>query len=117
MAIREILIYPDARLRKRAQPCKAIGAEVERLAEDLFETMEAYDGVGLAAPQVGKSVRVIVADVGPGPIALVNPKILESSGSQILTEGAATKAAVGDTVGARNKDCGTGKLFVMSIFW
>ena len=89
MAIREILIYPDARLRKRAQPCKAIGAEVERLAEDLFETMEAYDGVGLAAPQVGVFRRVFVLREPGGGLerCFVNPEIFESEGSEFAEEG------------------------------
>lgn len=53
----------------------------------MIETVHAAPGVGLAAPQIGKSVRVIVADIGEGPIALVNPKIIEKSGSQTFTEG------------------------------
>lgn len=61
--------------------------EIVRLIDDMIETMQAAPGVGLAAPQVGESVRVIVADIGEGPTALVNPKIVKKSGKQTFTEG------------------------------
>ncbi len=85
--VKKILKFPNPVLRKKAKAVKKVTPEIVKLIDDMIETMQAAPGVGLAAPQVGKSVRVIVADVGPGPIALSNPKILESSGSQIFTEG------------------------------
>ncbi|KPJ69005.1 peptide deformylase [candidate division WOR-1 bacterium DG_54_3] len=85
--IRKILRFPNPLLRKK---CKAVGkvtSGIIRLIEDMIETMQAAPGVGLAAPQIGELVRVIVADIGEGPIALINPKILEKSGKQTFTEG------------------------------
>lgn len=79
--------FPSPILRKQAKAVKKVTPEIVKLIDDMIETMHAAPGVGLAAPQVGKSIRVIVADVGPGPIALVNPKILEKAGSQVYTEG------------------------------
>jgi len=58
-----------------------------RLIEDMIETVHAAPGIGLAAPQVGESIRLIVADIGEGPIVLINPKIIEKSGNQTFTEG------------------------------
>jgi peptide deformylase len=84
---RKILRFPNPILRKKAKAVKKVTAEIVRLIDDMIETMHAAPGVGLAAPQVGESVRVIVADVGEGPIALINPKILEKSGTQTFTEG------------------------------
>lgn len=79
--------FPDPILRKKAKMVTKVTPEIVRLIDNMIETMHAAPGVGLAAPQVGRSIRVIVVDVGPGPIALVNPKILEKSGAQVYTEG------------------------------
>jgi peptide deformylase len=84
---RKILRFPNPVLRKKAKAAKRITTEIVKLIDDMIETMHAAPGVGLAAPQIGESVRVIVADIGEGPIALVNPKILEKSGTQTFTEG------------------------------
>jgi peptide deformylase len=85
--IRKILRFPNPILRKKAKAVKRVTPEIIRLIDDMIETMHAAPGVGLAAPQVGESVRVIVADVGEGPLALVNPKLLKRSGKQTFTEG------------------------------
>jgi len=85
--IRKLLRFPHPILRKKAKAVKKVTPEIVRLIDDMTETMQAAPGVGLAAPQVGESVRVIVADIGEGPIALVNPKLVEKSGSQTFTEG------------------------------
>ena len=85
--IRKILRFPNPLLRKKCKAVKRVTPEIVRLIKDMIETMQAAPGVGLAAPQVGELIRVIVADVGEGPIALVNPKIVEKSGSQTFTEG------------------------------
>lgn len=85
--VKKILKFPNPVLRKKAKAVKKVTPEIVKLIDDMIETTHAAPGVGLAAPQVGKSIQVIVADVGPGPIALVNPKVLERSGSQVFTEG------------------------------
>jgi peptide deformylase len=62
MAIRPIIIAPDPRLKKRAQPVESVDAETRRLMDDMLETMYAAPGIGLAAPQLGVLKRVIVVD-------------------------------------------------------
>jgi peptide deformylase len=82
MARREVRILGDAVLRQKAKPVATITEETRRLIRDMFETMYAEEGVGLAAPQVGISERVIVVDShedSTEPFALVNPEILEAS--------------------------------------
>jgi len=81
MAIRPIIIAPDPRLKKRAQPVETVDAEIRRLMDDLLETMYAAPGIGLAAPQVGVSKRIIVVDAArkddaPEPLFLANPELL-----------------------------------------
>lgn len=85
--IRKIVRFPNPILRKKCKAVKKVTPEIVKLIDDMLETMHAAPGVGLAAPQVARSVRVIVADIGKNPIALVNPGIVEKSGSQIFTEG------------------------------
>jgi len=65
----------------------SIDRSIHKLIDDMFETMYHANGVGLAAPQVGRSLRVVVIDVGQGPLALINPKITASSGSATDVEG------------------------------
>jgi peptide deformylase len=83
MAIREVRILGDPVLRIPAVEVEAFDEEVQTLAKDMLETMYRFSGIGLAAPQVGISSRVIVLDVGEadeeqaGPIALVNPRVVE----------------------------------------
>ncbi len=89
--MREIVIYPDPVLRKKAREVKRIDDRVARLAAEMAETMYAAPGIGLAAPQVGVSERVILVDV-TGPerkelITLVNPVIVEKEGMVIFEEG------------------------------
>ncbi|MBE7044871.1 MAG: peptide deformylase [Ruminococcaceae bacterium] len=87
MAIREIRKKDDEVLYK---PCKEVVAFDKKLAillDDMYDTMKKYEGVGLAAPQVGILKRVVVIDVGEGLIELVNPKIVEASGTQNGPEG------------------------------
>jgi peptide deformylase len=83
----KIIRFPNPVLKKKAKAVKKITPEIVRLIDNMLETMYAAPGVGLAAPQVGKSLRVIVADTGDGPISLINPKIEKKSGSQTITEG------------------------------
>ncbi len=83
--IRPILIHPDPRLKKVADPVETISAEFGRLAEDLLETMDNAPGIGLAAPQVGVGKRLFVMDcvkdpaLPPRPLALFNPEITWAS--------------------------------------
>lgn len=83
----KVRIYPDPILRQKCQEIKIIDRRVEKLAKEMTKTMYKEDGIGLAAPQVGKAIRLIVVDIGQGPIALVNPKILEKKGKSSLKEG------------------------------
>jgi peptide deformylase len=92
MAIRPILEYPDARLRTVAAPVAQVDDEIRQLVEDMAETMYAAPGVGLAAPQIGVSLRVFVIDTAdenePSKFAAyINPEILESEGAQSWKEG------------------------------
>ncbi len=88
MAVKRILYYPDEPLTVKAKPVASFGAKLERLVEDLFETMRAYEGVGLAAPQLGVSKRVFVLQEPEGePMCFVNPEILEQEGREEAEEG------------------------------
>jgi peptide deformylase len=81
MALLPIITAPDPRLKLKAQPVKAVDAEVRRLMDDMLETMYAAPGIGLAAPQVGVARRVLVVDAAgqeqePQPMKIANPEIL-----------------------------------------
>lgn len=86
MALLPILVAPDPRLKTKAKPVEKVDAEIVQLMEDMLETMYAAPGIGLAAPQVGVSKRVIVMDVAPegekAPLRMANPEILWSSNEQ-----------------------------------
>ena len=80
----DILVAPDPRLKLTAQPVQVIDDTIRRLMDDMLETMYAAPGIGLAAPQVGKPVRVIVVDIAekdeePHPYRMVNPRIVDAS--------------------------------------
>jgi peptide deformylase len=92
MAIRDIRQYPDPVLRKKATPVKVFDDELRKVVDDMVETMYAEPGVGLAAPQIGVSLRLLVTDISVGEkpdalIVLANPKIVSSSGRVIEEEG------------------------------
>ncbi len=87
MALRQIRIQGDEVLEKVCRPVEKISPRIATLIEDMIETMYENDGVGLAAPQVGVLRRIAVIDVGEGPIILINPEVLETSGSQTGEEG------------------------------
>lgn len=74
-------------LRTPADTVDVIDDSIERLVEDMLDTMYDAPGVGLAAPQIGISKRVFVADVGDGPFVMINPELVESSGSWSFEEG------------------------------
>lgn len=87
MATYKVLDREDPVLRKISKEVPKITPNVLKLINNMLETMYEYNGVGLAAPQVGVLKRIIVVDIGEGPIALINPEILEREGSQIGQEG------------------------------
>ncbi|MEM6275950.1 MAG: peptide deformylase [Pseudomonadota bacterium] len=94
MTIRPILIHPDPRLKKPAEPVSEITDRLRVLAEDMLETMYDAPGIGLAAPQVGVSARMIVMDcvkeegAAPRPMVLMNPEVIgESEAKHTYEEG------------------------------
>ena len=87
MAIREIRTMGDDVLTKVCKEVKAMTPRTAILIEDMLDTMYEAQGVGLAAPQVGVLRRIVVIDVGEGPIILINPEILETNGEQTGDEG------------------------------
>lgn len=87
MAKLKIVVAGDPVLRKVAAPVERIDKKLVRFLKDMAETMYAADGVGLAAPQVGVSKRVVVIDVGDGIYELINPEIVKKEGSVIGGEG------------------------------
>lgn len=85
-----ILEFPDPRLRTVAAPVTVFDAELKQFVADMYETMYAANGVGLAATQVNVHQRVLVADMSDDrdePMVLINPEILEKDGSQVYQEG------------------------------
>ncbi len=86
MAIKEIVQIGDPVLRKKARKVDKITPLILQLLDDMAETMYAAPGVGLAAPQVGISKRIIVVDIGEGLLKLINPKILHAEGAEVGPE-------------------------------
>jgi peptide deformylase len=94
MALREILKFPDRRLRRKSQPIREISDEIRTLAADMLDVMYDEPGIGLAAPQVGEPVRLVVVDTDwtqedaqRNPLVLVNPEIVERHDKIVWTEG------------------------------
>ena len=90
MALLPILEFPDPRLRTKAQPVAVFDAGLKQLVADMFETMYAAPGVGLAATQVDEHRQLLVIDMSEErtePHVLVNPRILEQGGEQVYQEG------------------------------
>ncbi len=93
MPLLDILVYPAPELKKKSLPVEEISEDLERLLDDMTETLRDADGVGLAAPQVGRNIRALVVDV-PLPESeerefyeLINPEIVSSRGFQVGEEG------------------------------
>ncbi len=96
MALMEIITFPDPSLRLKAKPVKKFDKELQTLIDDMFETMRAEPGVGLAAPQIGQSLRLIVIEYAEEPetedapqpkpkrYVLVNPEIVQSSEEMVV---------------------------------
>lgn len=87
MAVREILIQPEPKLRKQAVTVSKIDSAIRKSVEDMVDTMREVNGLGLAANQVGILQKVVVCDDGTGLIVLINPKIVSAIGEQIGIEG------------------------------
>ena len=91
MAIRPILVLPDARLRAVADPIDAVDDDIKTLAKDMLDTMYDAPGIGLAAPQIGVMKRIVVMDLAkegekPEPMVLINPEITKVSDTVQTTE-------------------------------
>lgn len=90
MAVLQVLHIPDERLRKVAEPVKEVNAEIQRIVDDMFDTMYAEEGIGLAATQVDIHQRIIVIDVSENreeQLVLINPEMLEKDGETGIEEG------------------------------
>jgi len=88
MAVLEIRCVPDPVLRRKAKRISALDAKLQKLIDDMLETMPAVSGVGLAAPQVGVSLRLVVIGLpGEEPVVLINPEVVKRSGERDVDEG------------------------------
>ena len=91
--IREILIWPDPRLKEKTRLVEGVDDELRKLIDDMYETMYDAEGVGLAANQIGVGLRLAVIDTstaedgGLGPMVMINPEILSTEGSIRFREG------------------------------
>lgn len=87
MALREIRLLGDDLLRKKSREVECVDDRIKELIRDMIETMVKFEGVGIAAPQVGVLKRIVIVMDGEKIIPLVNPKIVESSGESVDYEG------------------------------
>ena len=87
MGLRTILTDKEPALHKVCRPVEKFDGKLHKLLDDMAETMQNANGVGLAAPQVGILRRVVVVDTGDGVLELVNPTLLETDGEQVGAEG------------------------------
>ncbi|MEH7106819.1 peptide deformylase [Bacillus sp. JJ1764] len=89
MAIRKIVTYPAEILEIKCKPVEKFDRKLAKLLDDMYDTMIEFDGVGLAAPQIGKGARVAIVDIDDesGTIEMINPKILKQDGEQTGPEG------------------------------
>jgi peptide deformylase len=101
MALLHILTFPDARLRRTAEPVVRVDDQTRQLVDDMFETMYAAPGIGLAAIQVNVHKRVVVIDVSEDhsqPLCLINPEVLEREGDEEMDEGCLSVPGFFETV-------------------
>ena len=101
MAIHKILYLPDPRLREISKPVVTFDDQLQTLIDDMFETMYDARGVGLAAPQIGVSLRLSVIDVvgdKKNQIVIINPEIIEAEGEKQFNEGCLSVPGAYDTV-------------------
>lgn len=99
----DIKQYPDPILRKKANKIDIVNKEIQRLLDDMAETMYNAPGIGLAAPQIGKSIKVIVTDITPRSesgelIKLINPEIIHAEGEELMEEGCLSVPGFTETV-------------------
>jgi len=88
MAVLPISLYPDSPLRQKSKRVRNIDGSIQRLIDDMVETLHHARGVGLAAPQIGVPLRVVVIELpGEETLALVNPQIVKRSGERAVEEG------------------------------
>jgi peptide deformylase len=97
----EILTFPNPRLRNRAEPVSEVDDQIREIVDDMFETMYAAPGIGLAAIQVGIGLRIIVIDISDEhdqPLCLINPEILSRYGEEEMEEGCLSVPGYYETV-------------------
>ena len=92
MAVKKVVKYGEASLRQPSKEVHKVSQKIKNLVQDMLDTMYSQNGVGLAAPQIGENVRVVVIDVSTGneplnPMVFINPKIIKKSGACISQEG------------------------------
>ncbi len=87
MAIHKVITSENPILRQKAKKVHHFDASMQKLVDDMFETMHAAHGVGLAAPQIALSVRLFVAEYEENKLALFNPEIIKAEGEELGTEG------------------------------
>lgn len=103
MSLLTILHHPDPRLREKAKPVTQFDAALQTLIDDMFETMYAAPGVGLAATQVGIPLRLAVMDCAedksqPEPMVIINPEIARTTDAELMEEGCLSVPGVGDKI-------------------
>jgi len=106
MALLKVRVYPDPILKKKAEPLTTFGREEQKLFEDMIETMHIEDGVGLAAPQIGISKRILIAcpTAKQGEeYVIVNPEILDSKGREVGQEGCLSLPGISGDVARAKK--------------
>ena len=89
MAVKKIVMYPDEILEKPCKPVTDFNNKLKKLLNDMYDTMVEFDGVGLAAPQIGVNEQIAIVDIdeNSGTIEMINPEILETKGEQTGVEG------------------------------
>ena len=112
MAILPVCVFPNPRLRQKSKRVRIIDGSIQRLIDNMLETMHSVGGVGLAAPQIGTPLRVIVIGIPEEEdIALINPKVVRKRGEHLVNEGCLSvpgyvgeiKRAMSVTVKGRNQ--------------
>lgn len=103
MALRTICVYPDPVLRAETASVTEFDEELKTLVGDMFDTMYANDGIGLAAPQVGVAKRIVVIDYHGDKFVLVNPEVVEAEGSVINEEGCLSFPGIYEKVASPEK--------------
>lgn len=89
MAIRPIITHPNELLTTKCREVEVFDGKLATLLDDMYDTMIASDGIGIAAPQVGETIQVAIVDLGEGQevIEMINPEVVEIGGSEIEVEG------------------------------